>query len=69
MSGLKGGFDICRRLLFRGIKVSWDTGLLAAESGRVVLGRLKGDRICLEEIHRFRNEPVSVRGRLYWDIL
>ena len=42
---------------------------LGAESGRAVLGRLRDGRICLEEIHRFRNEPVSVRGRLYWDIL
>ncbi len=42
---------------------------LGAESGRAVLGRLKGDRICREEIHRFCNEPVSVGGRLYWDIL
>lgn len=40
-----------------------------ASSGRVVLGKFDGDKIHLEEIHRFTNEPVLLRGTLYWDIL
>lgn len=42
---------------------------LGAESGRVVAGCFDGERISLEEIHRFPNGPVLVRGHLYWDIL
>ena len=42
---------------------------LGAESGRVVLGRFDGARLTLEEVHRFRNEPVLLKGRLRWDLL
>jgi len=42
---------------------------LGAESGRVVAGHFDGERIGLEEVHRFPNGPVSVRGTLQWDIL
>ena len=42
---------------------------LGAESGRVMLGRLVGDRLTLEEIHRFPNGPVEVCGTLRWDVL
>ena len=42
---------------------------LGAESGRAVVGTLAGDRLSLEEIHRFANEPVEVCGTLHWDIL
>ncbi len=42
---------------------------LGAESGRAVVGTLANDRLSLEEIQRFRNEPVEVTGTLYWDIL
>src|SRR5215471_2439811 len=41
---------------------------LGAQSGRVALGRLDGERLTVEELHRFPNEPVSDRGRLQWDI-
>lgn len=42
---------------------------LGASSGRVIAGRYDGDRLVMEEMHRFPNEPVEVNGTLYWDIL
>jgi rhamnulokinase len=42
---------------------------LGASSGRVALGTLLEDRLELEVLHRFHNEPVQVQGRLYWDVL
>lgn len=42
---------------------------LGASSGRAVLGCFDGERITLEEIHRFPNEPVRVNSTLYWDLL
>ncbi len=40
-----------------------------ASSARLMLGKYDGKRIELTEIHRFLNEPVSLCGRVYWDIL
>jgi len=42
---------------------------LGAESGRAVSGRFDGQRLQLEEVLRFPNQPVAVGGTLYWDIL
>jgi rhamnulokinase len=42
---------------------------LGAESGRAMLGALSGDRLTLEEVHRFPNTPVRVFSNLYWDTL
>jgi rhamnulokinase len=42
---------------------------LGAESGRVVLGRFDGERVALEEIHRFPNTPVRLPDGLHWDVL
>jgi rhamnulokinase len=40
---------------------------LGAQSGRVALGRFDGERLSIEELHRFPNEPVLAGGRLQWD--
>ncbi len=42
---------------------------LGAESGRVVCGRLDGDRMELEEAHRFPNRPVRLPDGLRWNLL
>lgn len=42
---------------------------LGAESGRVIVATLAGDRLTLEEIYRFANGPVQVGESLYWDVL
>src|SRR5205085_9483166 len=58
--GIGGGPVADRRLL------AVDLG---AESGRVMTGRFDGDRLVLDEVHRFANLPVMVHGTLYWDAL
>lgn len=42
---------------------------LGASSGRALLGRLEGNKIVTEDLHRFPNDPVQVGDRLHWDIL
>lgn len=42
---------------------------LGASSGRVVAGLFNGDRLQLEEVHRFENGPVHIGPRSYWDLL
>ncbi|HUB76630.1 MAG TPA: FGGY-family carbohydrate kinase [Solirubrobacteraceae bacterium] len=42
---------------------------LGAESGRVMLGRLRGDSIELREVHRFANNPVPLPDGLHWNVL
>jgi rhamnulokinase len=42
---------------------------LGAESGRAVVGLLEGDRLRLEEVHRFPNGPVRLPDGLHWDVL
>jgi len=42
---------------------------LGAESGRAMLGRFDGERVALEEIHRFPNAPVWLPDGLHWDAL
>jgi rhamnulokinase len=42
---------------------------LGAETGRVVAGSFDGERIAVEEVHRFANPPVEVAGTLFWDVL
>lgn len=40
-----------------------------ASSGRAIIGCFDGDKITLEDVHRFSNDPVSVGGTVYWDVL
>jgi len=42
---------------------------LGASNGRAVSGKFDGEKIDLNEIHRFKNKPVKVKGNLYWNIL
>ena len=39
-----------------------------ASSGRAMLGVFDGDRIDIQEIHRFSNDPVMLCGRFVWDV-
>ncbi|MDR3638778.1 MAG: rhamnulokinase [Isosphaeraceae bacterium] len=41
---------------------------LGAESGRGVLGKFDGERLELDEIHRFPNGPVRLLDTIYWDL-
>ncbi len=42
---------------------------LGAESGRGVIGHFNGERLRLEDVHRFSNGPVRVLDTLHWDVL
>ena len=42
---------------------------LGASSGRGIVGKFDGNKISLEETHRFTNDPVNIHGALYWDML
>jgi rhamnulokinase len=42
---------------------------LGASSGRLMVGAWDGRRFSLEELHRFPNGGVSVRGSIEWDVL
>jgi rhamnulokinase len=42
---------------------------MGASSGRVVAGLYDGERIVLEEVHRFTNGGFLAHDRLYWDVL
>ncbi len=46
--------------------LSFDFG---ASSGRAMLSGFDGEKITMEEIHRFSNDTVIVNGTMYWDIL
>ena len=46
--------------------LSFDFG---ASSGRAMLAVLENGKIEMKEIHRFSNDPVIVRGTMYWDVL
>ncbi len=41
---------------------------LGAESGRLIRGTIAGQRLVLEEIHRFPNTPIRVGDSLHWNL-
>jgi rhamnulokinase len=42
---------------------------LGAESGRVMAVHFDGESLRVDELHRFANGPVDVRGTLHWDVI
>ncbi|MGB6546893.1 MAG: rhamnulokinase family protein [Candidatus Acidiferrales bacterium] len=40
---------------------------LGAESGRAIIGRVRSGKLSIDELRRFRNEPVRYAGTLHWD--
>lgn len=42
---------------------------LGASGGRVLAGRFDGNRLALDEVHRFANGPVRIHDSLYWNLL
>lgn len=40
---------------------------LGAQSGRVAVGTFDGERLTVDEVHRFENTPVTQDGVLRWD--
>ncbi|MCY2994124.1 MAG: FGGY-family carbohydrate kinase [Planctomycetota bacterium] len=42
---------------------------LGASGGRVVAGLFDGERLSLEEVHRFENGGVFLAGRMVWDFV
>jgi rhamnulokinase len=40
---------------------------LGAESGRAIVGTLRGGHLAVEELHRFPNTPVHQCGGMFWD--
>ena len=39
---------------------------LGASSGRVIAASLENDKLSLQEVHRFANDPVWVQDSLHW---
>jgi rhamnulokinase len=42
---------------------------LGASSGRGIIGKFDGEKLTLEENHRFASEPVTIAGSFNWDIM
>ena len=42
---------------------------LGASSGRGIVGSFDGQKLSIQEIHRFSNDPVILCGRMHWDVL
>ncbi len=40
-----------------------------ASSGRAILAKFDGEKLELEEKHRFDNDPVTINGCFHWDVL
>jgi rhamnulokinase len=42
---------------------------LGASSGRAIVGRVEGEQLLLEEVHRFPNQGVLLPSGLHWNVL
>ncbi len=42
---------------------------LGAESGRAIVATLDDEKLTLNEVHRFRNNPVRLLDGIHWDVL
>lgn len=42
---------------------------MGASSGRLLIGHFDGERVELEEVHRYMNGPVEMSGSYYWNLL
>lgn len=40
---------------------------LGASNGRAILGRFDGERLTMQELHRFENNYIEMNGVFYWD--
>ena len=40
---------------------------LGASNGRAILGRFDGEKLTMQELHRFENNYVEMNGVFYWD--
>ncbi len=40
---------------------------IGASSGRGIIGSFDGEKLTLDEIHRFSNDPVNMPGGFFWD--
>ena len=40
---------------------------LGASNGRAILGRFDGEKITMQELHRFENNIIEINGVYYWD--
>ena len=41
---------------------------LGASNGRAILGRFDGEKITMQELHRFENNYIEMNGVFYWDL-
>jgi len=41
---------------------------LGASNGRAILGRFDGEKITMQELHRFENNYIEMNGVYYWDV-
>ena len=41
---------------------------LGASNGRAILGRFDGEKVEMQELHRFENNYVEMNGVYYWDL-
>ncbi len=41
---------------------------LGAESGRAVLGTLRGSKLSVHEVRRFPNTPLALSGHIHWNV-